>query len=138
MASDDPNATLPHLSQVKGMRIEETEPGDSVVESTGQRILFTTTARDFSGSCKVAFSQAAALALSGLDTMSEFQQAHEGRAISFPHFGNCRIMRRVRHVAGGREVTRLTGFLSTQLWLQHPRSSYRGLPIPLTMSAWRS
>ena len=68
-----------------------------MVESTGQRIFFTTTARDFSRSCKVA----AALALSGLDTMSEFQQAHEARTISFPPFGNCRNMRRVRHVATG-------------------------------------
>ena len=99
MVSEDPDATLPHLLQVNGMRLEEPEPGDSVVESTGQRILFTTTARDFSRSCKVGVSQAAALALSGLDTMSEFQQAHEARAISFPPFGNCRIMRRVRRVA---------------------------------------
>ena len=72
------------LLQVNCMRIEEPGPGESVVESTGQRIFFTTTARDFSRSCKVGVSQAAALALSGLDTMSEFQQAHEARAISFP------------------------------------------------------
>ena len=80
------------------MRLEEPEPGDSVVESTGRRRFFTTTARDFSRSCKVGVSQAAALALSGLDTMSEFQQAHEARAISFPPFGNCRILRRIRRV----------------------------------------
>ena len=98
MASEDPNATLPQLLQVNGMRLEEPESGDSVVESTGQRIFFTTTARDFTGSCKVGVSQATALALSGLDTMSEFQQAHEARAISFPPLGNCRIMRRVRNV----------------------------------------
>eukprot|EP00959_Pyramimonas_sp_CCMP1952_P412469 8643619-Pyramimonas_sp.AAC.1 len=35
--------------------------------------------------------------------MSEFQQAHEARAISFPPLGNCRIMRRVRHVAAGAD-----------------------------------
>ena len=58
----------------------EPEPGDSVVEGTGRRIFLTTTARDFSRSCKVGVSQAAALALSGLDTMSEFQQAHEAQA----------------------------------------------------------
>ena len=103
MASEDPTATLPNLLQVNGMRVEEPEPGDSVVESKGQRIFFTTIARDFSGSCRVAVSQTAALALSGLDTMSEFQQAHEARAISFSPLGNCRIMRRVRHVAAGKD-----------------------------------
>ena len=47
MASEDPNATLPQLLQVNGMRLEEPEPGDSVLESTGQCIFFTTTACDF-------------------------------------------------------------------------------------------
>ena len=101
MASEDPNATLPHLLQVNGMRLEEPEPGESVTETKGQRIFFTTTARDFSGSCKVAVSQAAALALSGLETMSDFQQAHDAREISFPPIGNCRILRRLRQVAPG-------------------------------------
>ena len=66
MASEDPDATLPHLLQVNGMRLEEPESGDTVVDSKGQRLFFTTTARDFSGSCKVAVSQAAAFALSGI------------------------------------------------------------------------
>ena len=65
MAPEDPDAALPQLLQVNGMRIEEPEPGDSVLESRGQRIFFVTTARDFSRSCKVGVSQAAALALSG-------------------------------------------------------------------------
>ena len=69
MASDDPTATLPHLLQVNTMRLEEPEPDESVVESKGQRVFFTTTARDFSGSCNVAVSQAAAFALSGIDTI---------------------------------------------------------------------
>jgi hypothetical protein len=99
MASEDPNAALPHLLQVNGIRLKEPEPGDPVVESRGQSILFTTTARDFSGSCKVAVSQAAVLALSGLETTTEFQQAHEARTICFPTFVNCRLMRRVRQVA---------------------------------------
>ena len=99
MASEDPNATVPHLLQMNGMRLEEPLTGDSVVESKGECIFFTTTARDFSGSCKVFVSQEAALALSGLHTMSEFQQAHEARAISFPTFSNCRVTRCVRHVA---------------------------------------
>ena len=99
MASEDPNATVPHLLQMNGMRLEEPKAGDSVVESKGECIFFTTTARDFSGSCKVFVSQEAALALSGLHTMSEFQQAHEARAISFPTFSNCRVTRCVRHVA---------------------------------------
>ncbi len=76
MASEDPNATLPYLLQVNGMRLDEPELGEPVVENKGQRVFFTTTARDFSGSCKVAVSQVAALALSGLESMSEFQQAH--------------------------------------------------------------
>ena len=63
------------------------------METKGERIFFTTTARDCSGSCNVAVSQAAALALSGLDTMSEPQQANDARAVSFSPFGNCRIMR---------------------------------------------
>ena len=99
MASEDPNATVPHLLQMNGMRFEEPLTGDSVVESKGECIFFTTTARDFSGSCKVFVSQEAALALTGLHTMSEFQQAHEARAISFPTFSNCRVTRCVRHVA---------------------------------------
>ena len=93
MASEDANADLPQLLQVNGMRVEEPESGDSVVETKGQRVFFTTTARDFSRSCKVGVSQAAALALSGLDTMSEPQQANDARAVSFSPFGNCRIMR---------------------------------------------
>eukprot|EP00959_Pyramimonas_sp_CCMP1952_P102229 2138509-Pyramimonas_sp.AAC.1 len=78
------------------MRLEEPESGESAAESEGQRRFLTTTARVFSGSCKVGVSQAAALALSGLDAVSEFQHARETRAISFPPVGNCRIMRRVR------------------------------------------
>eukprot|EP00959_Pyramimonas_sp_CCMP1952_P092289 1932194-Pyramimonas_sp.AAC.1 len=74
MASEDPTATLPHLLQVNGVRLEELEPGDSVVESKGQRVFFITTARDFSGSCKVAVSLATAFALSGIDAMAEFQK----------------------------------------------------------------
>ena len=42
------------------------------------------------------------MALSGIDTMSEFQQAHEGRTISFRPMDNCRVMRRVRNVAAGK------------------------------------
>ncbi len=101
MASEDPNVSLPHLLQVNGMRLEEPELGDPVVENKSQRLFFMTTARDFSGACKVAVSQAAAWALSGFESMSEFQQVHEERAISFPPFGHCRIMRRVRQVAAG-------------------------------------
>ena len=121
MASEDANADLPQLLQVNGMRVEEPESGDSVVESKGQRVFFTTTARDFSGSCKVAVSQAAALALSGLETMSEFQQAHEARTVSFSPFGNCRIMRRVRHVAaqeGGDTAERV--FVNTTVVAASP------------------
>ena len=103
LASEDPDANLPHLLQVNGMRLEEPEPSDSVVESRGQRVFFTTTARDFSGSCKVAVSQAAAFALSGVDSMAEFQKVHEARAISFPPLGNYRIIRRVRHVPAGAD-----------------------------------
>ena len=92
-----------------------------MVESTGRRIFFTTTARDFSRSCKVGVSQAAAFALSALDTMSEFQQAHEARTVSFPPFGNCRIMRRVRHVAaqeGGDTAERV--FVNTTVVAASP------------------
>ena len=132
MASEDPQATLPHLLQVNGMRLEEPEPSDAVVESTGQRVFFTTTARDFSGSCKVAISQAAALALSGLDSMAEFQQFHEARAISFPPFSNCRILRRVRHVAAGeknetpdRVFVNTTVVAASPLQISHaPNTSY--------------
>eukprot|EP00959_Pyramimonas_sp_CCMP1952_P269890 5642684-Pyramimonas_sp.AAC.1 len=35
--------------------------------------------------------------------MSEFQRAREARAISFLPLDNCRVMRRVRHVAAGAE-----------------------------------
>ncbi len=63
--TESPNATLPHLLQVIGIRQEEPESGDPA-------------------------SQAAALALSGLE-----------RASSFPPFGNCRMMRRARQVAVG-------------------------------------
>ena len=132
MASEEPTAALPNLLQVNGMRLEEPELGDTVVESKGQRIFFTTTARDFSGSCKVAVSQAAALALSGLDDMSEFQQAHEARAISFPPLGNCRIIRRVRHVAAGtdgdtpeRTFVNTTVVAASPLQISHaPNTSY--------------
>ena len=132
MASDDPNATLPHLLQVNGMRLEEPEPSDAVVESTGQRVFFSTNARDFSGSCKVAISQAAALALSGLDSMSEFLQAHEARAISFPPFSNCRILRRVRQMAAeekhdtpDRVFVNTTVVAASPLQISHaPNTSY--------------
>jgi hypothetical protein len=132
MASDDPNATLPHLLQVNGMRLDEPDPSDAVVESTGQRVFFSTNARDFSGSCKVGISQAAALALSGLDSMSEFLQAHEDRAISFPPFSNCRILRRVRHVAAeekqdtpDRVFVNTTVVAASPLQISHaPNTSY--------------
>ena len=103
MASEDPTATLPLLLQVNGMRLEEPEPADSVVESKGERVFFTTTARDFSGSCKVAVSQAAAFALTGIDTMQEFKKVHDERAISFPPLSHCRIIRRVRNVAANAQ-----------------------------------
>ena len=132
MASEDPTANLPLLLQVNGMRLEEPEPGDSVVESKGQRVFFTTTARDFSGSCKVAVSQAAAFALSGIDAMSEFQKIHDERAISFPPLANCRMIRRVRHVAGGtdddtpnRTFVNTTVVAASPLQISHaPNTSY--------------
>ncbi len=84
MASDDPNANLPLLLQVNGMRLEEPEPADSVVENTGERVFFTTTARDFSGSCKVGVSQAAAFALTGIDSMQEFKKSSRRESYLLP------------------------------------------------------
>ena len=132
MASEDPTATLPQLLQVNGMRLEEPEPADSVVESKGERVFFTTTARDFSGSCKVGVSQAAAFALSGIETMSEFQKIHEERAISFPPLSNCRIIRRVRQVsakegddAPERTYVNTTVVAASPLQMSHaPNTSY--------------
>ena len=72
LASDDASVSLPQILQVNGMRLEEPEAGDSVVERTGSRLFFTTLARDFSCSCTVGVSEAAALSLSGLCTMAEF------------------------------------------------------------------
>ena len=76
LASEDVSVSLPQLLQVNGMRLEEPEAGDSVVERTGARLFFTTLARDFSCSCTVGVSEAAALSLSGLGSMAEFQEAH--------------------------------------------------------------
>ena len=72
VGSNDPEASLPQLLQVNGMRLEEPEAGDSVVIGTGERIFFSARARDFSGSVLVGVSQAAALALSGLASKEEF------------------------------------------------------------------
>ena len=78
------------------MRLEEPEAGDSVVERTGARLFFTTLARDFSCSCTVGVSEGAALSLSGLRTVAEFQEAHATGTPSFPPFANCRIRRRTK------------------------------------------
>eukprot|EP00974_Lingulodinium_polyedra_P002036 191741-Lingulodinium_polyedra.AAC.1 len=64
--------------------------------------------------------------------MSEFQQAHEARAISFPPFANCRIMRRVRRVAAeeggdaaGRVFVNTTVVAAAPLQMsQAPNTSY--------------
>ncbi len=121
MASEDTKVELPQLLQVNGMRLEEPELGDPVVEGKGQRIFFTTTARDFSGSCKVAVSQQAALAMSGIETMADFQRAHEERMISFPPFGNCRVLRRMRQVTtGGADDSPERTFVNTTVVAASP------------------
>ena len=70
--------------------------------------------------------------MSALDTMSEFQQAHEAQAISFPAFANCRILRRIRRVAakeGGdapdRFFVNTTVVAASPLQIAHaPNTSY--------------
>ena len=54
LASDDPSVSLPQILQVNGMRLEEPEPGESVVERTDQRVFFTTTARDLGANTRAA------------------------------------------------------------------------------------
>ena len=109
LASDDPSVSLPQILQVNGMRLEEPEPGESVVERTGQRVFFTTTARDFTSSCVVGVSESAALSLSGLSTAAEFQEAHASGTLSFPPFANVRIRRRTREVAHDEENGQTSG-----------------------------
>ena len=41
VGSHDPEASLPQILQVNGMRLEEPEVGDSVVIGTGDRIFFS-------------------------------------------------------------------------------------------------
>ena len=121
VGSNDPEASLPQLLQVNGMRLEEPEVGDSVVIGTGERIFFSARARDFSGSVLVGVSQAAALALSGLASKEEFEKRHADGQLAFPAFANCRIRRRTREVAGAEESAGKT-FVNTIVVAAHPLS----------------
>jgi hypothetical protein len=64
--------------------------------------------------------------------MSEFLQAHEARAVSFPPISNCRILRRVRHVAAeekhdtpDRVFVNTTVVAASPLQISHaPNTSY--------------
>ena len=121
LASDDASVAMPQILQVNGMRLEEPEAGDSVVETTGVRLFFTTLARDFSCSCKVGVSEAAALSLSGLSTMAEFQDAHAAGTLCFPPFANCRIRRRTKEVTNGESLEGKT-FVNTTVVAATPLS----------------
>ena len=130
LASEDVSVSLPQLLQVNGMRLEEPEAGDPVVERTASRLFFTTRARDFSCSCTVGVSEAAALSLSGLGTMAEFQEAHATGTLSFPPFANCRIRRRTKEVGAeeiGKTFVNTTVVAAAPLSLQiaqAPNTSY--------------
>ena len=134
LASEDSDAALPQLLQVNGMRLEEPELGDSVVERTGSRIFFTTSARDFSRSCIVGVFEAAVLSFIGLTTLAEAQNAHDDGAVSSPPFANCRLLRRTREVAAelgsnstGRVCVNTTVVAAVPLSLQMsqaPNTSY--------------
>ena len=121
LASEDVSVSLPQLLQVNGMRLEEPEAGDSVVDRTASRLFFTTRARDFSCSCTVGVSEAAALSLSGLCTMAEFQEAHATGTLCFPPFANCRIRRRTKEVGAG-ETSAGNTFVNTTVVAAAPLS----------------
>ena len=121
LASEDVSVSLPQVLQVNGMRLEEPEAGDSVVDRTASRLFFTTRARDFSSSCTVGVSEAAALSLSGLGIMAEFQEAHATGTLSFPPFANCRIRRRTKEV-GAEETSAGKTFVNTTVVAAAPLS----------------
>ena len=121
LASEDVSVSLPQILQVNGMRLEEPDAGDSVVDRTASRLFFTTRARYFSCSCTVGVSEAAALSLSGLGSMAEFQEAHATGTLSFPPFANCRIRRRTKEV-GAEDTSAGKTFVNTTVVAASPLS----------------
>lgn len=94
--SETPDASLPEVSQLMWVHIEEPAPDAEILESSGDRIWYRVALRDISGSVLMGIPQRCAIALAGCSTKEEFTAKHEAGALNMPLLCHARISRGVR------------------------------------------
>lgn len=91
--SGEPKARMPEAMQLLWIHLEEPEPSDNVMESSGQRLWYPTKLRDVSGATTVSLPEKQALKLASADTVANFMEKHASGALNMPLLCNARISR---------------------------------------------
>ena len=90
---DNEHAIIPDVVQVMWVHIEEPESGQSIMDTSGQRIWFLAQLRDASGATTVWIPERHALKLASCTSAAQFREAHEKDSINMPLLCHARLSR---------------------------------------------
>ena len=100
-STETPLAALPPVVQLMWVHLEEPEPEDQVLDSSGGRVWFRVPMRDASGAAQMGVPQRCALTLAGCASKDEFVQKHAAGGLNMPLLCHARVSRNVRGPASG-------------------------------------
>lgn len=98
--SETPLATIPSITQLMWIHVEEPEPEVQILEASGTRLWFRTTVRDASGATLMGMPQRNALQLANCGNMEDFVEKHKSRGLNMPLLCHARVSRNVKERSG--------------------------------------
>ena len=110
--SENPTATLPEVSQLMWVHIEEPDPESDVVDKNGERLWYRVPLRDVSGSVLMGIPQRCALVLANCSSMDEFTKKHAAGALNMPLLCQARVSRVLRGKDGASQPVTFVDHLS--------------------------
>ena len=92
----EPSVTMPEVTQLLWLCLDEPDRDQSVKEKGGTRLWFVATAHDATGAMKLGIPEKQALALTQADNMNTFERKHDANALGFPLFIHARVSRSIK------------------------------------------